>query len=127
MYGLAAAVWTKDIDKAFKFAKGSRRDGLDQQLPRGGDAGRAAGAVRWVQAKRDRAGAGAGGDGDVYGDEVGFAEAELAVSCWVLALGAVCGPPLCFGASPQCCRVNSRYVITPGRRQRRKKRPRLTF
>src|SRR5439155_22833833 len=40
-------------------------------------AGRADDALRWVQAVRHRAGVGAGGDGDVHGDEERFAEAEL--------------------------------------------------
>ena len=52
-------------------------DGLDQQLPRGGDARRAAHALRRVQAVGHRAGAGAGGAGGVHGDEVGQLEAEL--------------------------------------------------
>ena len=72
---------------------------MDQQLPRGGDAGRAADAVRRVQAERDRAGAGPGGDGDVHGDEVGQLEAELgARSPEPGAKGAACGPPLSFGS-----------------------------
>ena len=59
MYGLAAAVWTKDIDRAFKFAKGDQgRHGLDQRLPRGRRAGRAGDAVRRLQAVRHRPRAG---------------------------------------------------------------------
>ncbi len=64
MYGLAAAVWTKDIDKRVQVREGDQgRHRLDQQLPRGGDARRAADAVRRLQAVGHRAGAGAGGAG----------------------------------------------------------------
>ena len=70
MYGLAAAVWTQDIDKALKFAKGIKAGTVwINSLPRGGPARRAGDAVRRLQAVGHRPGAGHGGDGRVPGDE----------------------------------------------------------
>ena len=78
MYGLAAAVWTKDIDRAHQVREEHQgRHGLDQQLPRGGRAGRAGDAVRRLQAVRHRPRAGPRGHGRLPGDEERRDQAEL--------------------------------------------------
>jgi acyl-CoA reductase-like NAD-dependent aldehyde dehydrogenase len=65
-YGLAAAIWTRDVSKALRAAKAAaRRHGVDQHL----QPLRSRAAVRRLQGQRVRARAGRAGDRSLHGDE----------------------------------------------------------
>ncbi len=86
-FGLAAAVWTRDVAKAHRFATGSAgRHGVDQLLRRV----RRGGAVRRLQAKRPGPRAGRSRTGELHRVEDG--DGFVDVNSYGTTVGRVLAP-----------------------------------